>query len=302
MNAPKSLIVIVGPTASGKSALAVEVAQHFHTEIVSADSRQVYREMNIAVAKPTLEELTAVKHHFIGSVSIHDQFSAGSFADQARATLDEIFSKHDIAVLVGGSGLYINAVIDGLDDLPGDENVRQELRNTFEVNGIESLQIMLKDLDPEYHEAVDLANPHRVMRALEVIKITGKKYSTQRTGTRKPLPFRVVKIGLTAQREYLYERINKRVDQMIKDGLMEEAKALYPHRELAALQTVGYSEIFDAIEGKITWDAAIEKIKQHTRQYAKRQLTWWRRDQDVQWAAIDQGGQLLGFVKSIIQR
>jgi tRNA dimethylallyltransferase len=299
MKAKKQLITLIGPTASGKTSLSLEVAEHFQCEIVSADSRQVYRELNIGVAKPTKEELQRAPHHMIDVVSIHEAYSAGRYAEEARNTIDRLFQTNDRVVMVGGSGLYINAVIEGMDELPGDLNIREELRAWCDSDGLESLQEELKRLDPSYYETVDISNPHRVMRAIEVIRITGRPFSELRTGKKTELPFDVVKIGLTGQREVLYDRINRRVDQMVEQGLEAEAREFLPLKHLTALQTVGYSEWFEAFEGKCTSEEAIEKIKQHTRQYAKRQLTWWRRDPSIQWAAIDQGGKLLGFVNAM---
>lgn len=300
MKAKKQLIVLVGPTASGKTALALEVAEHFQSEIISADSRQVYRELSIGVAKPTPEELRRVPHHMIDVVSIHEPYSAGRYAEQARHIMNRLFEVSDRVVLVGGSGLYINAIIEGMDDLPSDADVRQMLREEYERDGIAILQEELQRLDPNYYASVDRLNPHRLMRAIEVVRITGKPYSELRTGAKSELPWEVVKIGLTGQREVLYDRINRRVDQMVEQGLESEARELWPYKDLSALQTVGYSEWFSAFEGQHSSMEAIKKIKQHTRQYAKRQLTWWRRDPSIQWAAIDQGGQLLSFVKGVL--
>jgi tRNA dimethylallyltransferase len=300
MSAAKTLIVIVGPTASGKTSLAVDVARYLQTEIVSADSRQIYDELHIGVAKPTQEELFAVPHHLIGHVSIHRPYNAGSYATDAMQVIQTLFETHHYVVLVGGSGLYINAVLEGMDPLPSDQAVRSSIRALYESEGIAALHEELAQRDPVYYSKVDLSNPHRLMRAIEVSRISGAPYSDLLTGQKRALPFDVLKVGLTAQREFLYQRINERVDAMVQAGLIEEVRDLYPHRHYDALQTVGYKEIFDCIERGEALEGAIEKIKQHTRQYAKRQLTWWRRDEQVNWAAIDQGGQLLSFVKGLI--
>jgi tRNA dimethylallyltransferase len=294
------LIVIVGPTASGKTNLAVEVAEALQTEIISADSRQIYAEMNIGVAKPHAEELLRVVHHFIGNVSIHEPYSAGIYGEQASSLIKELFRSHPALVMVGGSGLYINAVLEGMDPLPSDIDVRRLLNAMYESEGIAYLQQKLKALDPVYFSKVDIQNPHRLIRAIEVSQIAGRPYSELITGAKRELPFDIIKVGLTGQREFLYDRINRRVEQMIEAGLIEEAKELIAYQAYPSLQTVGYKELFEAIEGKIKMVDAIEKIKQHTRQYAKRQLTWWRRDPEVQWAAIDQGGRLLSFVKGVV--
>jgi tRNA dimethylallyltransferase len=301
MSAKPKLIVIVGPTASGKTTLAIEVAEAFQTEIISADSRQVYSEMNIGVAKPNDEELARVKHHFIGHVSIHETYSAGIYGAQALPLIQDLFRSQPVLVMVGGSGLYINAVLEGMDPLPSDTNTRSLLNTSYELEGIGFLQNKLRELDPVYFAKVDIHNPHRLIRAIEVSQIAGRPYSELITGAKKELPFDIIKVGLTGQREFLYDRINQRVDMMIEYGLIEEAKQLLAYQTYPSLQTVGYKELFEALEGKVKMEDAIEKIKQHTRQYAKRQLTWWRRDTDVQWAAIDQGGQLLSFVRGILR-
>ncbi|MFM7731360.1 MAG: tRNA (adenosine(37)-N6)-dimethylallyltransferase MiaA [Flavobacteriales bacterium] len=282
------LIVILGPTAIGKTALAIDVAKHFQTEIISADSRQIFRELNIGVARPSEEELAQVKHHFIATSSIHDQVSAGRFAEQARATLHDLFQQHEVVVCAGGSMLYLDAFIQGLDDLPGNPELRQQLMQEHQDKGMGWLNARLQELDPVYYDQVDLHNPHRVIRALEVCITSGQPFSTLRTSAHQPLPCRVVKIGIEAPREEMYQRINERVLNMMDQGLEEEARALLPHRELNALNTVGYQELFAYFDGAMSKQEAIERIQQHTRNFAKRQLTWWRRDDDIQWASSDQ--------------
>ena len=280
----KTLIVIVGPTAIGKTALAVQIAQKFQTEIISADSRQFYIETEIGTAKPSAVELAAAKHHFINSHHITENFTVGDFETQSLAKLNEIFEKNDFAVLVGGSGLYINAVCNGFDDLPrASAELRAQLNQDFLDEGIEPLQRRLQELDPLYFKEVDLHNPQRIIRALEVCISTGIPFSTYRTRSQKIRPFSCVKIGLNTSRDQLYDQINKRVDQMIAMGLEDEAKNLMPYRHLNALNTVGYSELFDYFDGKITRNEAIEKIKQNTRRFAKRQLTWFRKDLEINW-------------------
>jgi len=280
----KTLIVIVGPTAIGKTALAVQIAQKFQTEIISSDSRQFYIETEIGTAKPSAVELAAAKHHFINSHHITENFTVGDFETQSLAKLNEIFEKNDFAVLVGGSGLYINAVCNGFDDLPrASAELRAQLNQDFLDEGIEPLQRRLQELDPLYFKEVDLHNPQRIIRALEVCISTGIPFSTYRTRSQKIRPFSCVKIGLNTSRDQLYDQINKRVDQMIAMGLEDEAKNLMPYRHLNALNTVGYSELFDYFDGKITRNEAIEKIKQNTRRFAKRQLTWFRKDLEINW-------------------
>jgi tRNA dimethylallyltransferase len=284
MAAQKTLLVITGPTAAGKTAAAIEIAQRLKTEIVSADSRQFYREMSIGTAKPSAEELAAVKHHFIDSHSIHDNFTVGDFEKKGLAVIESLFQQHDVVLLVGGSGLFIKAICEGLDELPqAAPGVREALNETFSEQGIGFLQEKLKAVDPAYYRQVDLNNPQRLIRALEVYESTGKPFSSYRTAPVNARPFNIVKIGLTLPREQLYDRINKRVDQMVAQGLVEEVRSLLPYRHLNALNTVGYSELFDYFDGKIGLDTAIDLIKQNTRRFAKRQLTWFRKDTSIQW-------------------
>lgn len=294
----KFLIVIAGPTASGKTALAIELAQRQKTEIISADSRQFFIEMDIGTAKPTAEQLKEVKHHFVNSLSVKEDYNAGTFEADTLKKLDEIFARHDAAILVGGSGLYIDAICNGFDRLPEhDENIRVELSGLFKTKGIEALREKLKHLDPEYYSTVDLNNTHRVMRAIEVCLLTGKKFSELRTRKKAKRNFSVVKIGLSIERKILYERINKRVDQMMLDGLLEEAKKLFPLRNHNALQTVGYSELFAHLEGKISLEEAVELIKRNSRRYAKRQLTWFNKDKEIYWFNPDNKKEIFEFTK-----
>ena len=295
--ADKTLIVIAGPTAIGKTELAIKIAQHFQTEIISADSRQFYREMEIGTAKPSAEELSAAKHHFINSLSIKDEFSVGDFEIAALGTLDTIFKKNNFAVLVGGSGLFIKAVTDGFDALPGSEaSVRKELNLLLETEGIVPLQKKLNELDPEYYTEVDLNNPQRIIRALEVCLSSGKPFSSFRTKTQQTRHFNILKIGLNTSREELYRRINSRVDEMVTAGLIEEVRNLLPYRKLNALNTVGYSEIFDYLDGMISLEQAIENIKQNTRRFAKRQLTWFRKDEEIKWFETGQYPQIAEYI------
>jgi tRNA dimethylallyltransferase len=280
----KTLIVIAGPTASGKTAAAIGLAQHYNTVVVSADSRQFFREMSIGTAKPTWAELAAAPHYFINSHSITEPFSVGDFERQCLQLLDELFQKHDVVILAGGSGLYIRAITEGFDDLPtADPDIRDRLNTELAANGIVALQERLKEIDPSYYSEVDINNPQRVIRALEVHESTGKTFSSYRTSKINKRPFNIIKLGLDMPREKLYNRINQRVDIMVKDGLLEEVAGLTSYRQYNALNTVGYTELFDYLDGKTDVDTAIAQIKQNTRRFAKRQLTWFRKDKDIIW-------------------
>ncbi len=279
-----TLIVVVGPTAIGKTSLSIQLAKHLKCEIVSADSRQFYKEMRIGTAVPNSNELQQVTHHFIQHKSIEETYSVGDFEKDALDTLNKLFEKNEFVILVGGSGLYVDAVTKGLDSFPEiSEDVRKALNKQYDTEGIESLQQQLKTLDPVYFEKVDIHNTHRVMRALEVCISSGKPYSSFITKTPKKRPFNVIKIGITAERSIIYDRINERVDIMIKEGLLDEVKSLYSYKSLNALNTVGYKEIFNFIEGTWDLDFAISEIKKNTRRFAKRQLTWFRKDLEIQW-------------------
>ena len=295
---PKTLIVICGPTAVGKTAVAIQLANNLHTEIISADSRQFYREMTIGTAKPSKEELAIVPHHFIDNLSISDNYTAGDYEKEALKLLDTIFKTHDTAVMVGGSGLFIKAVCDGFDDFQANEADEETIKRIKEMP-LEVMQAELARLDPEYYEKVDRQNPRRLQRALEVIYTTGRKYSEQRKGEKAHRHFNIIKIGLELQREQLYDRINNRVDDMVRAGLWEEATALYGYRNLQPLQTVGYQEVFDCIDGKLTKAETIEKIKQNTRNYAKRQMTWFKKDKEIRW--VDALGIVISEIGSLIK-
>ncbi|MES2427342.1 MAG: tRNA (adenosine(37)-N6)-dimethylallyltransferase MiaA [Bacteroidota bacterium] len=282
----KNLIVILGPTASGKTTAAIQLAQQYQTVILSADSRQFYREMSIGTAKPDADELAAAKHYFINSHSITEPFSVGDFEKQGLALLNELFKTRDTVILVGGSGLYIKALCEGFDDIPqADTAIREQLNHDFAEKGIEPLQEELKLADPVYCKEVDLNNPQRIIRALEVFRHTGLPFSSYRKATINTRPFNILKIGLDMPREVLYNRINRRVDDMVNLGLIDEAKSLIAYRHLNALNTVGYSELFDYFDGKTDLNKAIDLIKQNTRRFAKRQLTWFRKDQSIHWLA-----------------
>ncbi len=293
----KRLIVIVGPTGSGKTDLSIRLALHYRAPILSTDSRQVYRGMPIGTAQPTDEQLKTVEHHFIASLDIKDRLNCGEYEVQALACLEKLFAQHDDVVAVGGSGLYVRALCEGMDELPqADEALRRELERRLADEGIGALAEQLRELDPRYYEEVDRSNPARVMRALEVCLQTGRPYSAQRTGVRRERPFRIIKIGVNLPREVLYDRINRRVDAMVAEGLEAEARRLYPHRELNALQTVGYREFFDCFDGRVTRDEAVELIKRNTRRYAKRQLTWFRRDPGIRWFAPTDDEEMIRYI------
>lgn len=276
MTNSKHIIAVVGPTAVGKTARAIEIAQKFQTEIVSADSRQVYREMNIGVARPSVEELSAVPHHFIASHSIHQPLTAGQFEREALETLSNLFQVHDTVVVVGGSGLYIKALVEGLDNLPKDDQVRAGLMEEGESVGWDQLSKKLEELDPEYARTADLKNPRRLVRALEVMAITGKKFSELRLKAALERPFTTTYENMEMDRSELYDRINRRVDDMMELGLLEEVRTLISFQRLEPLQTVGYAEFFPYFDGEYSLDFAVDKVKQHSRNYAKRQLTWFK--------------------------
>ena len=295
----KRLLVIVGPTGSGKTDLSIRLAQHYGAPILSTDSRQFYRGMPIGTAQPDAEQLQAAEHHFIASHDIKDSLSCGAYAVQALSCLERLFATHDWVVAVGGSGLYVKALCEGMDDLPqADPVLRAELGRRLETEGVDALAAELRRLDSVYYEAVDRRNPARVMRALEVCLQTGRPYSEQRSGTRRLRPFGIVKIGIDLPREELYARIDRRVDQMVADGLEAEARALYPYRMLNALQTVGYREFFDYFEGRTSYVEAVELIKRNSRRYAKRQLTWFRRDKEIRWFGPTEDAAMIAYIEA----
>jgi tRNA dimethylallyltransferase len=288
-----TLIVVSGPTAVGKTALAIQLAQHFQTEIISADARQFYREISIGTAKPNADELARAKHHFIDSHSVTEVVDAGSFEKIALAKLQEIFSEKSYAILVGGSGLYTQAVCEGLDDLTFRDD---ELRTSLQTKTAEELQSILAKLDPDYFALVDLQNKQRMMRAIEVSTLSGKAYSSHLTGKKKQRDFAIIKIAITDERAKLYERINHRVDQMMANGLVAEVKNNIANRACYALKTVGYKEIFDMLDGRLTLEQSVEAIKQNTRRFAKRQLTWLRRDPEYQWFAYHEFEKIKDYI------
>jgi tRNA dimethylallyltransferase len=284
----KTCIVIVGPTAVGKTSLAVQTALHFRTEIISADSRQCFKELNIGVAKPSAEELQQVKHHFINSHSIKDEMNTGIYEQYALGKAKDIFKEHDVAVVVGGTGLYVKTFCQGIDEVPVvDEKIRKKINAEFEWEGLEWLQKEVKKNDPLYYARGEIKNPHRLLRALEVKLSTGKSIIEFRTQQKKPRPFNIIKIGLEIPKEQLHKNINSRVDAMMKAGLADEVKKLLPYKKLNALQTVGYRELFGYHEGDLLLEDAVEIIKINTRQYAKRQMTWFKKDEEVMWSEPD---------------
>ena len=293
------LICVVGPTAIGKTALGIKIAKHFSTEIISADSRQFFREMTLGTAVPSAEELATVRHHFIQSHSVFEPYSVGAFERDALGRLKELFKKNDVVVLVGGSGLYVDAVVKGLDNFPTvSKEIRIQLMAAFEKHGLDELQQELKEKDPVYFKTVDIHNQHRVIRALEIIRGTGKPFSSFLNQGATERKFKTIYVGLTAERALLYERINQRVDIMLENGLLEEAKTLYPHKELNALQTVGYRELFQFFDGSISKEEAISEIKKNTRRFAKRQGTWFRKNEAIQWFHFNTPiSEILAFIE-----
>lgn len=296
----KTLISVVGPTAVGKTAMAIALAKHYRTEILSADSRQFYREMSIGTAKPSPDELAEAKHHFINSHSVTGNYSAGDFERDALLLLDHLFESHDVVVMVGGSGLFVRALTEGLDDLPkAPVPIRERLNQTFEQYGIKPLQDRLRSIDPEYYASTDFQNPQRVIRALEVYETTGKPISHYQQKKATKRPFQVFTIGLNTDRTVLYERINTRVELMMKTGLLDEAKTLLPFRTNPALLTVGYAELFDYLDGKTTLQDAVASIKQNSRRYAKRQITWFKKYGDTTWFEPNDVEGVLEFLEKM---
>lgn len=298
----KTVLLIAGPTAVGKTALAIQLAKQFHTEIISADSRQCYKEITIGVAKPSAEELQEVKHHFINSHSIHENLNAASFEEYALKAAEEIFQQQYLAVMVGGTGLYIKAFCEGMDEIPAvDETIRKQLQDNYQQQGIEWLQQQLQTHDPLFAKEGEMQNPQRMLRALEVVLSTGQSIFQFRKGEKQKRNFNIIKIGLDLPREELYQRINHRVDIMMENGLLDEAKSVYPLRHLNALQTVGYRELFDFFDGNSTLEQAIDKIKQNSRHYAKRQLTWFKRDAEMKWFHPANTSQIQDYILQRLQ-
>jgi len=283
------VFVICGPTAVGKTAFAIRLAQHFNTQIISADSRQCFRELNIGVAKPSVEELAEVHHYFINSHSIHQEVNAVVFEQYALSCLQQIFPANNVAVMVGGTGLYIKAFEEGLDDMPAiDAAIRKQVINLYQTNGLEALQQAVAEMDPVFWQTAEQQNPQRLMRALEILLATHQPVSAFRKGNKQQRDFNIIKIGLVLPRHELYNRVNARVDNMMEAGLLKEVETLLPYRELNALQTVGYREFFPVLLEGAPLATAVEKLKTNTRHYAKRQLTWFRRDSSIHWFSADQ--------------
>jgi len=300
--AAKKLYFVIGPTAVGKTRFAIQLAQALNTEIISADSRQFYQEMTIGTAVPSDEELSAAPHHFIQHISIHENYNVYKFEHDALVLIEELFKKHDELVIVGGSGLYLNALAYGIDDLPDPSDAtRQHLDILYQDIGIDGLQELLKELDPQFFTEVDIQNPKRLKRALEVCLTTGKPYSEQRLGIKKKRDFEIQWLGLKQERDKLYQRINKRVDIMIKNGLIEEVKRLYPLKYLNALNTVGYKEFFLWLDGEESYDWALEKVKTNSRRFAKRQMTWFNKNEDIFWLDADDTYAIDHFLMNIKQ-
>lgn len=299
----KTLIVILGPTGVGKTELSLELAEQFHTCIVSADSRQLYADLKIGTAAPTPDQLARVRHFFIGTLQLSDYYSAAQYETDALSLLDTLFSEHEVVVLTGGSMMYIDAICKGIDDIPTVlPETRQLLQQRYEEVGLEHLGAELKLLDPDYYHEVDLKNPKRVIHALEICYQTGRPYTSFRSRSAKKRPFEIVKIGLNRPREELYQRINSRVDQMMKEGLLDEARRVYPYRQLNSLNTVGYKELFKYLEGEWTLSFAIEKIKQNTRIYSRKQMTWFKRDDQIRWFHPDNQTAIVDRLQTIIHK
>lgn len=295
------LIVLIGPTGVGKTELSLSIAEHYHTSIISSDSRQLYKDLKIGTAAPTPAQLARVPHYFVGTLELTDYYSAAQYETEVLKKLDELFQVHPVVIMTGGSMMYVDAVCKGIDDIPTvGKDTRELMIHRYETEGLDQLCAELRVLDPEYYRIVDLKNPKRVIHALEICYMTGKTYTSFRTRTQKERPFRIVKVGLTREREELYQRINQRVDEMMKEGLLEEAKRVYPYRQLNSLNTVGYKEIFKYLDGEWDLPFAIEKIKQNSRIYSRKQMTWFKRDTEITWFHTEQKEEVLQFLDSQI--
>ena len=298
----KTIIIIVGPTAVGKTPVAIKLAAYFNTEIISADSRQCFKELHIGVARPPERELKTVKHHFVASHSIHHIVNAGTFAQYALNKTNELFQTHDTVIMSGGTGLYVKAFCEGMDEIP---NVPDEIRNEIiwkhQANGLEWLQEQIAEKDPRFYSLGEIQNPQRLMRALEVAMATGRSILEFHKGQKEKRDFNIIKIGLELSKQELHRNINARVDKMIEEGLVEEVRRLVPHKNLNALQTVGYSEIFDFLEGNLSVEQAVDNIKKNTRQYAKRQMTWFKRDKEINWLSADEPN-IIQFAETLVKK
>lgn len=299
----KTLIVLTGPTGIGKTTVGINIAQHFKTEIVSSDSRQIFKELTIGTAVPNTKELSAVKHHFIHSHSIFDSYNASRYETEALQLLETLFGENNIIVLVGGSMLYIDAICKGIDIMPDiDTEIRNSLKEKLEKEGLSGLRLQLKKQDPDYYKTVDLKNPARIIHALEICLMTGKPYSSFRSNKKKQRPFSIIKIGLNTDRKILHNRINNRVDLMIDAGLEKEAKSVYQYKNLNSLNTVGYREMFSYFDGDISKEKAIELIKRNSRRYARKQLTWFRKDDEMKWFEPNQTQEIIEYISSTINK
>lgn len=293
----KTLIVLLGPTGVGKTDLSLSIAEKYHTDVISSDSRQIYEELKIGTAAPTKEQLQRANHYFIGTLHLTDYYSAAQFEADTLALLEKRFQEKDVELMTGGSMMYIDAVCKGIDDIPTvDKETRDEMMKHYEEAGLEQLCRELKLLDPEYYDIVDKKNYKRVIHALEICYMTGKPYTSFRTSANRQRPFRILKIGLNRNREELYERINKRVDIMMEEGLVEEAHNVYPLRQMNSLNTVGYKELFQYFDGNWTLDFAVEKIKQDSRNYARKQMTWFKRDPEIRWFHPEENNTILDYI------
>jgi len=298
----KTLIIILGPTAIGKTDLSIEVAKHYNTEIISCDSRQIYKELSIGTAIPNPQQLHTVNHRMIQNHSITEYYNASDYEVEAMKNIEEVFDSHDQAIMSGGSMMFIDVVCNGIDDLPTiDPEIRKEIIQRFEKDGLDPLRVELKRIDPEYYSIVDLKNHKRILHALEIFYMTGKKYSELRTNTKKKRDFDIIKIGMNTDRSILHKRINARVDKMIEEGLIEEVRAVSQFRQLNSLNTVGYKELFEYFDNNITLDDAIELIKRNSRRYARRQLTWFNKDKEIKWFEPNQTQEIINYLDSTIR-
>lgn len=294
-----TLIIVLGPTGVGKSDISIQLAKHFHSEIISADSRQFFRELSIGTAVPSVDDMKMVPHHFIQTKSIHEYYNVSEYESEALQLISELFARVNPIILAGGSMLYVDTICNGIDDIPTvDPEIRNDVINWYEKNGIEALRERLLEIDPEYYQIVDLNNPKRLLHAVEIHQMTGMPFTSFRKKTVKERPFRMIKIGINQDRKVLYDRINQRVLKMMDAGLLDEAKTVYPHRKLNSLNTVGYKELFTYLDGDCTLDEAIDLIQRNSRKYARKQLTWFRRDQHIKWFEPDQIQEIIEFVDS----
>lgn len=298
----KTLVVLLGPTAVGKTDISLELAEELHTSIISADSRQLYADLKIGTAAPTPDQQARLRHYFVGSLQLSDYYSAAQYADEVLALLEQLFQSQDTVLMTGGSMMYIDAVCQGIDDIPTiDADTRAMMWERYEEVGLEGLQRELKMLDPEYYAIVDLKNYKRIVHALEICYMTGKTFTSFRQRKQVQRPFHIIKIGLKRERNELFNRINQRVDQMMRKGMLEEAKKVYPFRHLNSLNTVGYKELFKYLDGEWTLDEAVEKIKRNTRIYAKKQLTWFKKDMSIRWFHPDQRTDIISYIKTLLE-